>query len=207
MPLSYQQLQHHLQSPRRIIIDPLQRECDPPEDPDWPAPMTPNEVEQLMHRLPHWAQIVCALTAAEMVLPNWEEDEWVRRNLSKEYREAPSQAIETTWQWLDGDASEAKLNAAATTAWEAAVATAARAGAWATRAGAWAAEVAARAARAARTARTARTARAIRATRDVWTAWAAAWAASGDVEEFYREWWDLCRCRLAFILESRPFLS
>ncbi len=69
----YRQLRRHLQSPRRLIVDPFQRECNPPEDPNWPAPTASKEIFELMQRLPHLAQVVCALTAAEMVLPIWGE--------------------------------------------------------------------------------------------------------------------------------------
>ena len=215
--MPYQQLRRYLQSPRQITMDPADRECDPPDDPDWPAPTTFVETETLMNRLPHWAQVVCALTAAEMILPFWEEDDWVNENLSEEQIEAPRRAIETTWQWLDGEASDNEVSAAASAARDAVSAArdavrpawvpAAR-GIWAA---AWAADAAEAAAGAAGAAGAADAAHAAHA------AYAATWgtaqsphgwayhsrAQTGDVEEVYREWWALCRCRLAFILEAR----
>ncbi len=197
MPYHYQQLRRHLRSPRQIIIDPLQRECDPPEDSDWPTPTTFREVNKLMSRLPHWAQVVCAHTAAEMVLSIWVENDWVNENLTREEIEAPRRAIEITWQWLDGEASEGEVNAVAETARTAAwAAWAGNDATWPARDAAWAAIWGARAAAEAAWA-------AARTTRAAEAAWAAARAAWGDVEEFYREWWDLCRCRLAFIDPQR----
>ncbi len=186
----YQQLRRYLRTPRRIIIDPAQRECDPPEDPDWPAPTTHEEVLELMLRLPHWIRIVCALTAAEMVLPI----------LSEEQIEAPHRSIEITWQWLDNNASDAEVQTEAATTRDAAAAI------WASRHdtpdyfAAYSAVMAA--------------ALAGWAVNNIYR-----WPASGiqhaarairsgpftrDVDaRFYHEWWDLCRCRLAFVLEAR----
>ncbi len=207
--MPYKRLRHYLQTPRRIIVDPLRRDCNPPEDPDWPTPTSRSEVGQLVHRLPHWAQVVCAVTAAEMVLPIWEE--WTEGvdNLTREEEEAPSQAIEAAWQWLDEETPETQEAAyeAAHTAWAAAWVAGGVAGGVAD-ADAYNADANATADAAA------------------WGAWvaggggvvldaansasyavdAAAWAtARGEVAraEFYNEWWKLCRCRLAFILEVR----
>ena len=203
--MPYQQLRRYLQSPRRITLDPADRDCNPPEDPDWPTPTTYQETQELLIRLPLWARAVCALTAAEMVLPIWEEDDWVNTNLSEKQIEAPHRAIVTTWRWLDGEASDDELSAARTaattaalTAWTAAAASgaadaaSARGPAVAADAAAWAAaRVAARVA--------ARAARAAAAS--VPDAWGTAFAPAH--KKFYREWWALCRCRLAFILEAR----
>ena len=202
--MPYQQLRRYLQSPRRITMDPADRDCDPPDDPDWPAPMTFGETETLMNRLPHWARVVCALTAAEMILPFWEEDDWVNENLSEEQIETPRQAIETAWQWLDAEASDDEVSVAAVAAHAAAWS------AWDPARGAWAAAAGAAAANAAGAAgaAAANAAGAPDAAYAAYAAYAAARAAAraaatGNVEEFYRKWWALCRCRLAFILEAR----
>ncbi len=211
----YQQIQHYLQSPRRIILDPSKRECDPPEDPDWPTPINEREILELMRRLPHWAQVVCAVTAAEMVLWLWED--WVIEvsdQIETTYQDqAPHQAIKTTRQWLNGDASADEADAAARAAWDAgadaltesaggADVAAARA-AWVARAAsraAWSASGPTRAAGARNPTRAAGAATG--AARDA--AWAAgvwgAGAIAGAAEDaaFFRDWWDLCRCRLAF---------
>ncbi len=208
--MPYQRLRRYLQTPPPITIDPAQRECDPPEDPNWPAPSTREEIEQLMRRLPHWAQVVCALTAAEMALPIWEEDDWVNENLSEEQIEAPSQAIKVTWQWLDGEVSDDELSAAKTAVWAAAwvagVAANAQDPIWVPPR-LWAGKAAAYAADATRTT-TAATDATAAISQAVWAATRASGVAPGSTQEVveyrerYREWWDLCRCRLAFILET-----
>ena len=52
----------------------------PPDDPEWPAPggtlgTSYPEVRRLLQRLRHPQQVICALTAVEMVLPVW--DRWM----------------------------------------------------------------------------------------------------------------------------------
>ncbi len=220
--MPYQQLQRYLRTPPPITIDPLLSECDPPEDPDWPAPSTREEVEQLMRQLPHWAQVVCALTAAEMVLPIWETHNWINENLSEEQIEAPHQAIEVIRQWLDDEALQVVTvenirEPVYENVW--AVATAAEDAA--TRIGptsptgnrplsaAWAAWAAVSALDARIRSATWGATEAAQ-----YAGMAAAIAAHGSLRnsdsrisssimDFYREWWDLCRCRLAFILEAR----
>lgn len=73
-----------------------------------------------MFRLPHWARIVSALTAAEMVLPIWEENELINEKLSEEQMEAPRRAIEITWQSLDNNAAAAEVPTTAAAATDAA---------------------------------------------------------------------------------------
>ena len=200
--MPYQQIRSYLQSPRQIIIDPLRKDCNPPEDPNWPSPRTRYEVEQLMGQLPHWAQVVCALTAAEMVLPIWEE--WARQNMITTYiREAPSQAIDITQRWLDEEVSASEMNAAAHAAAGSAVDTANNtAGSAANTAGdaAYAAVGAAAAAGAGAGGNGAT----IYAAYSVYNASAAhASYNTGTLTDSFRNWWRLCRCRLAFILEAR----
>ncbi len=212
--MPYQQIKRYLQSPRRIVLGEVElvqrllRDCNIPEDPDWPSPRARYEVEPLMHRLPHWAKVVCAITAAEMVLPIW--DDWAenRNDLTIQQKGAPRRAIDAAKQWLDEEivtAPASRVARAADAADAADVADAAEAAAYAVDAYA-AAEAADAAADAANAA--AYAANAAYADAAVIAADAAAYA--GDATDdhdgsFYLDWWRVCRCRLAFILEARPF--
>ncbi len=205
--IPYRQIRLHLQSPRRIIVDPLRRDCNPPEDPNWPTPRALEEVEELMKRLPHWAQVACAITAAEMVFPIWEE--WAEgiEDLSIEHREAPWRAIETAWQWLEEETSETQeADVARRVARRADAAYAAADAAIPAGAPSWAARATGDAAHAAARFATVWGARSAWsdpawAAHDAATAW---WAINDDAPvNFYNDWWRLCRCRLAFILEVR----
>ncbi len=184
------------------------RDCNIPEDPNWPAPINGEEVRKLMNRLPHWAQVVCAVTAAEMVLPIWEDWAEDRDDLTNQQKEAPGRAIDAAKQRLDeeidiplaarvaraaADAAWDAARAAYTAVWVAYAAGAARA----------AAEAAAAAADAARAAR----ADAAEAATDAAeaAAYVAARVAGAARDDFYLDWWRVCRCRLSFILEARPF--
>ncbi len=130
--MSYQQIRRHLRSPRQIVLGEVElvwrllRDCNIPEDPNWPSPTTHEEVLELMNRLPNWAEVVCAVTAAEMVLPIW--DDWAedRDDLDNQEKESPRRAIDAAKQWLDeeidiapadvetaADASDAAADAAA----------------------------------------------------------------------------------------------
>ncbi len=82
-----------------------------PEDPDWPTPVDYDSVLVLMERLSPQAALVCALTAAEMVLPIWDA----------QYREdhRPEDAIVMAWRWLAGDGDRNELHAARDSAYAA----------------------------------------------------------------------------------------
>ena len=88
----------------------LQQPCDPPEDPAWPTPTDSYSIYNLLVRLPEKQQIICVLTAAEMVLPVFEE----------EYHDddSPRRAVGTTYRWLNGEANLEAVRDAATIAQE-----------------------------------------------------------------------------------------
>ncbi len=48
---------------------PVERVCDPPEDPEWPTPYNSSAVGELVADLPPWAAAVCAIVAARVVWP------------------------------------------------------------------------------------------------------------------------------------------
>ncbi len=207
--MSYQQIRRYLRSPRRIVLGEVElvqrllRDCNIPEDPNWPSPINYGEMRELMNRLPNWAKVVCAVTAAEMVLPNWEDWAEDRDDLTSHEKEAPRQAIDTAKQWLDEEidiAPTADAHDAANAAYDAynaepAADPAARGAGYAAHAAshavdaAWAAD----------------TAGAVDAAWAAAAAVARAAADAADAANFYLDWWRVCRCRLAFILEARPF--
>ncbi len=151
--------------------------CDPPEDPAWPTPTGYESVRALMVRLPHKQRVFCALVAAELVLPIFEE--------ALPDNKAPRKAIAVTYRWLEGQATANEVRAASAASRTAAYAAAYAAphAAQAAYAAADAAEVAASAFRAAETAEAAATA-------------ALVWGMAGT--EFYELWWKECRCRFPF---------
>ncbi len=208
--MSYEQLKQYLERPGRSTIDPADRDCKPPEDPAWPTPFDYDETLVLMKRLPHWARVVSAVTAAEMVLPIWEESNWVQTNFTEKEIEAPRQAIELIWRWVNGNKAHAAdrttLRTTLADIWQSSME------AYLNASGA--AQTAARSTWAALQAAT-RALDAIQSGGHLYLVLAtsrpvleAAVAASGDIDEdawvrFYIEWWKLSRCRLAFILEAR----
>ncbi len=80
-PQQYRQVRQRLDEPREQIFDPLDVPLLP-EDPEWPTPRTAVEIKRLLQRLPHKAQVLCAVVAAEMALPVWEES-YPENNLPK----------------------------------------------------------------------------------------------------------------------------
>lgn len=160
----------------------LGRECDLPEDPDWPAPKNEQEVGALLNRLPEIARAMCALIAAELVLPIWEA----------EYPEddRPQAAIRAAHDWLNSnisrDAVIEAINSAQNSYWAAlglggAAATAADAIVWGAMAIFWGG----------------RSNFDVNASAAVWAAIAMELAHWMSQEEFYNLWWRECRCRLA----------
>ncbi len=126
--MEYQSLREHLQSGRRTY-DPVDLwECEDPDPEN--APSNNDEVIGALYLLPRWAQVVCALTAAEMALPFWEESDdaqtllpvpfWKISDLTDEDWQteeiqlyfAPRRLIETLWKWLNGDAAFKEVMAA-----------------------------------------------------------------------------------------------
>ncbi len=226
--MSYQQIKRYLQSPRRIVlgeVEPVQRllrDCNIPEDPNWPSPIHSEEAEELMRRLPRWARVVCAVTAAEMVLPIWEDWAEDREDLTSQLEYAPADAIYGAKRWLDKEivniapadaalyAAHAHIAAdAALYAAHAAHAAHAHIAAYAAHAAADAAAAAATAAaRAAYAAADAAAAAARAAVYAADAAYDAVYAADAAYDaaaytNFYLDWWRVCRCRLSFILEAR----
>lgn len=123
----YYDLQRYLSGGEESIlpVDEMISWCDPPEDPDWPAPTIPGQIRDLLHRLPVWAQVVCALTATQMAYPIWEQNfhilpgieadpfityqEWtdagplgtqVLKGMAERLRNGPAVAIAVTEDWL-----------------------------------------------------------------------------------------------------------
>ena len=121
--MEYQSLRQHLQSGRLGHFDPVDRwECEERESTD--APTDFRSARDLLSSLPHWAQVVCALTAAEMSLPIWEESEFAQSLLplplwklsekdllTPEVQTyfTPRRAVETLRIWLNGDANQEDL--------------------------------------------------------------------------------------------------
>ncbi len=122
--MEYQSLREHLQS-GRVAYDPLDLwECEDPDPEN--APSNRIEAGEALYSLPGWAQTVCALTAAEMVLPLWEESGYAESLLPVPFWKlseltdedvatlevqsyfAPRRVIETMWDSLDEEASDSE---------------------------------------------------------------------------------------------------
>ncbi len=102
--MEYQPLRQHLEEGCPVLVDPAMAPLLP-EDPDWPTPIDPSSVHTLVARLPHRAAVLCAVTAAEMVLSIWEE------RYPGDAR--PRNGIRSTWHSLRV-APRFKMEAAAT---------------------------------------------------------------------------------------------
>ncbi len=178
--MEYQSLRQQLQRGRRVVFDPLEAPCDLPEDPDWPTPTDWDSVHDLLERLPRKQRTICALTAAEMVLPVWEE--WAEGRTDVDVG-APLRAIQVTWAWIHGEVSEDEVLRGANAIH--ATADAARAASAAVEA----IHAAANAPNAAYAATYATEAAAYAAATSGW------WPSR---EVFYYDWWARCRARLAF---------
>ncbi len=196
-PPHYAPLKEYLDAPPATVLPQHSYErhltpCDPPEDPNWPTPTDFLSTEALMDRLPHKQQIICALTAAEMVLPIFEE--------AYPENNAPAAAIAITYSWLESRADDADVFAASQDAFEIAYT------AFVTAAGQGSAPSATNAAYSSAHASIATYAGIgadySTATKAAQAAQRAAMAASAAQwmtrTEFYELWWRECRCRLPF---------
>lgn len=106
--MEYQRLRQYLQSPQPILYDPIGMwECYDADVRE--APTNPTTARKALSLLPEWAQIISALTAAEMVLPIWEESEYAESLLRNHEYFAPRRAIETAWAYLRGEVEEEEL--------------------------------------------------------------------------------------------------
>ena len=188
-PPYYEGLKERLEQPSPTVLPQSRYErhltpCDPPDDPSWPAPENFNDVWDLLAGLPLKQQVICALTAAELVLPIFEE---VQPGI-----ESPKDAIAAGWQWVRGTLDREQVMVAATAAeaaggdiqWEGALGKSAGHSAFAA---SLAAESAGDSLESVADDAWA-TMNAMEAAKDYW---------GMSKEDFYAWWWRECRCRLA----------
>ncbi len=181
---SYEEFKTHLEEPPTTTLPQRGYEryltpCDPPDDPEWPTPRNHSDIHELLGRLAHKQQVICALTAAEMVLPIFEQE--------NPNNDRPRVAINATYRWIEGQASREEVRDAANATARPALDSAAGAAAYDA---AYAASYdpiydAASAVDAAASAVDAASVVAV-----------VFWGIPRV--EFYELWWKECRCRLAF---------
>ncbi len=186
----------------RTALEPREQRFEPteppllPEDPEWPTPTDVDSVVALLERLSPTQQVICALTAAEMVLFIWEERDPGPSDVSA--------MIKTTWEWVRGDASPEQVREAASAIYGS---------------GPLIAPIPAADIPALNMARVAAADAGLAAANislsvpiygsDISTAeivteavsgasYAALWTAWPTREAFFRDWWSRCRARLAF---------
>ena len=79
----------------------------PPVDQLWPTPSVFVQARLLLSRLPHRQQVICAVTAAELTLPLWEE--WAAVHGGK-LAAMPREALQQAYRWLSNETTRAELD-------------------------------------------------------------------------------------------------
>lgn len=111
--VDYEELKRRLEYPEERVApsELYHREltpCNPPDDPNWPAPKNIGDIRILLERLPHKSEILCLLVAAKLVLPIFERQFTVENMDTR-----PRNAIEITERWIKEAATEFEVEAAA----------------------------------------------------------------------------------------------
>lgn len=97
-------------SPSESVFNPVMPALDVTDDEAYPTPTGPDDVEKLLARLPGYARVLCAITAAEMVVHLWEESPIVEEELS-DYKDWPRESLEALAEYLlDGETKKARPN-------------------------------------------------------------------------------------------------
>ncbi|MGE0431562.1 MAG: hypothetical protein AB7K09_15360 [Planctomycetota bacterium] len=102
-----QAIHTRLRTPRPCALPPINNLHDgwyagPDDADDWSPPATHPQLEQRLDRLPRRQAVICAIVAAEMVLPVW-RDAAVRHGWRASWRLAPEVALRNTRRWFAGE--------------------------------------------------------------------------------------------------------
>ena len=112
----YLHLWESLDRPPTTVVPPLGPIWLPEEDPDWESPAHTQQVAGLLRRLTPYSATVCAITALEMTLPEWNilaaalpasfPNNWGPRNFPEDSHATVQffpAAIEYMWKYLHGE--------------------------------------------------------------------------------------------------------
>ena len=86
-------------SPSKSVFNPVMPALDVTDDDAYPTPTGPRDIEKLLSGLPGYARVLCAITAAEMVVHLWEESPIVEEELS-DYKDWPRKSLAGLTEFL-----------------------------------------------------------------------------------------------------------